>query len=63
MNVHTHKTVTILRDVDWDEYQVPSEQEGSYYYTDDKEDAVDTAKAIHGQDAIIKYRQVVPTYN
>jgi hypothetical protein len=44
------KTILITRDAD-DEYRVPSKdgREAGAYYTNDKEDALATAKAIWGQ--------------
>jgi hypothetical protein len=42
------------------EYRVPAEDgyEDGAYYTDDKEDAVSTAKKVFGDDATIKFRSV-----
>jgi hypothetical protein len=55
------KTITIRKNLTWGgEYRIPGKRdtEASAYYTDDKEDAVETAKAIHGKDIIIKFRSV-----
>jgi len=52
------KTITIhKRD---GEYRVPGKKgtEASSYYTDDKEDAIRTAKAEHGNKITIKFRSV-----
>lgn len=51
-------TVIITRDLEWNEYQVlpagaPARQT---YHTDDRQDAVDTAKAIAGADCRIVFK-------
>jgi len=54
------KTITICKNVTYGEYRVPGRKgtEASAYYTDDKEDAVATAKAEHGKNVVIKFRSV-----
>jgi hypothetical protein len=54
------KTITIRKNVMYGEYRVPGKKgtEASAYYTDDKEDAVATAKAEHGKNVVIKFRSV-----
>lgn len=54
------KTITITKNLNYGEYRVPGKKgtEADSYYTDDKEDAIETAKAIHGKTAIIKFRSV-----
>jgi len=52
--------ITILKNTALNEYRVPGKKgtETSSYYTDDKEDAIATAKAEHGKGIIIKFRTV-----
>ena len=60
MNNATHN-VTIKKLADWgDEYRVPSPDgtEAGAYYTDDKEDAINTARVMHGDDIVILFRTV-----
>lgn len=54
----TSKTITILQ-ASWGEYRVPGPKgtEAQAYYTDDREDAVGTAKAIYGQDTKVKFKR------
>ena len=54
------KTITIRKNVTYGEYRVPGRKstEAAAYYTDDKEDAVATAKAEHGKNVVIKFRSV-----
>jgi hypothetical protein len=54
------KTITITKNVNYNEYRVPGKKgtEASAYYTDDKEDAINTAKAEHGKNITIKFRSV-----
>ena len=55
------KTITIRKNLTWGgEYRVPGKRdtEASACYSDDKEEAVETAKAIHGKNVIIKFRSV-----
>lgn len=54
------KIVTIKKNVSYNEYRVPgkSGNEASAYYTDDKDDAIATARAEHGNDIIIKFKSV-----
>jgi hypothetical protein len=54
------KTIVIKKSTVYNEYRVPGKKdmEASAYYTDDKEDAIATAKAEHGKDIIIKFRSV-----
>ena len=54
----TGKTITITKN--YNEYRVPGKKgtEASAYYTDDKEDAIETAKAEHGKNVVIKFRSV-----
>lgn len=42
------------------EYQVPGIEPGaaSTYYTEDRQDAIDTCKVIHGVDTIIRFRHI-----
>jgi len=42
--------ITITYSLDWAEYRVPGPAgtEAQAYYTDDREDAEDTAKAVYG---------------
>jgi len=48
--------VTILWDSAWEEFQVPSDAEGHLYHTPDIDDAVDTARAMHGKDVEMYFR-------
>jgi len=42
--------VKVYFNSEWQEYIVkPSSNESEWYYTDDKEDAIDTAKSIAGE--------------
>lgn len=54
--------VTILRCTAYNEYRVPStkgtKHEASAYYTDDREDALATAIAMHGENVEVKFRSV-----
>lgn len=52
--------ITIRFNRDYNEYRVPGKvnNEAQAYYTDDKEDAIDTAKLIHGEDVKITFRNV-----
>ena len=47
--------IKIVLDVEWGDYIVPGIDgtEAQAYYTDDKEDAYDTARAIFGQDVFL----------
>lgn len=56
----TAKTITIIKNLNYNEYRVPGKKgtEASAYYTDDKEDAIATAKAEHGKNVVIKFRSV-----
>ena len=51
------KVITIHHHPDYDEYRVPSGSKkiGAGYFTNDKKDAEDTARSIHGKDIIIKH--------
>lgn len=51
---------TIWIKYDGEEYKVPGpdHRDQSDYFTDDKEDAIGTAKAMHGDDIIIKFKRV-----
>lgn len=51
--------IVITRDV-YDEYRVPAPdgQEAGAYYTDDKQDAIDTLQAMHGQGARYRIKRV-----
>lgn len=57
------KVVTIEKSLDG-EYRVPAEDgyENGAYYTDDREDAIDTAIHIYGANAQIKFRSVREFY-
>lgn len=48
--------VTTIRINDFDEYEVPDGSDT--YYTDDREDAIATARVIHGADVKITFRRV-----
>ena len=52
--------VIIVYSLAWAEYQVPGPDntEDQIYFTDDKEDAIDTAKAIFGTDIEIEFQDV-----
>lgn len=54
------KTITIEKDSSTGEYRVPAPDgyENGATYTDDMQDAIDTAKSIYGKDVIIKFRSV-----
>ncbi len=54
------KTVVIKKSTVYNEYRVPGKKdtEASAYYTDDKDDAITTAKAEHGDNIVIKFRSV-----
>jgi hypothetical protein len=56
----TPKTITIQKNIAYNEYRVPGKKgtEASSYYTDDKEDAIRTAKAEHGNNITIKFKSV-----
>lgn len=42
-------TTTVYRDVEWEEYRVKTAgQKGTGYHTNDKQDAMDTARSIAG---------------
>lgn len=45
---------------DGDEYRVPGPDrtEAQAYYTDDREDAIDTCKAIHGRNVRVLFKRV-----
>lgn len=47
-------TVTITYNSESDEYIVP-EKNGEEYHTDDKQDAITTAKSMHGNEVTIKH--------
>lgn len=50
------KTAVIIKyDRDWNEYKVPVGDD-TYYHTDDREDAIDTAKGIYGSNVLIKIK-------
>jgi hypothetical protein len=53
-------TVTITFSTDWGEYRVPGPAgtEAQAYYTDDRDDAEDTARAVYGPAVVIKHRRV-----
>lgn len=50
------KTVYIDHHPDFDEYKVHLGKGSSGYYTNDKQDAIDTARAEHGKDAALRHR-------
>ena len=54
------KNITIIYRPEWDEYEVPDKTKSlqSGYFTDDKEDATDTARTIYGNDIVIKFKTV-----
>ena len=57
--IKENKVVTIHHHPDYDEYRVPNPGEkgkGAGYFTNDKKDAEDTARSIHGKDIVIKHR-------
>jgi hypothetical protein len=47
-NEANFKTATVYFDSDWEQYQVVERATGSTYYTDDKDDAIGTAKHMVG---------------
>lgn len=56
------KTITIIYRPEWDEYEVPdktrAKSKDGGYFTDDKEDAMDTARTIYGNNVKIKFKTV-----
>lgn len=58
-------TTIAIRKNDYDEYEVPAEfvfhnrreVAAEIYYTDDKDDAIGTAKMIHGADVVCKFKR------
>lgn len=55
----TKKVVWIVHDVGWDEYRVPGKNPKNpkqVYHTEDKRDAITTARAIHGKDVEIRFK-------
>lgn len=54
---HERLEQVTIRINDVDEYEVP-DIDGYLYFTDDKQDAIDTAKWINGSDVVIKFRRV-----
>lgn len=52
--------VVIIYSLEWAEYRVPGldNTEEQIYFTDDKEDALDTAKAIFGANADITFQDM-----
>ena len=53
-------SITITYSLAWAEYRVPGPAgtEAQACYTDDREDAVDTAKAIYGFDVVITWQDL-----
>lgn len=47
------KKIKIKFNEEWNEFRVPTNV-GTLYYTDDKRDAIDTAKAEHGHQIKVK---------
>jgi len=65
MSLLEQHQVTIKYSREWNEYRVPglvsgkpSYEEKYVYFTDDKEDAEDTARTIFGKDVVIKHKRV-----
>ncbi len=54
------KRITIKYDTGWEQYVVPGPDgtEAQTYFTDDKQDAEDTCRAIYGADVQITHRRV-----
>jgi hypothetical protein len=53
------KSITIIYNKYYSEYNVPNTiKTDNGYFTDDKDDAIATAKAIHGVDVIIKFKTI-----
>jgi len=52
--------ITIQYNIDNNEYRVPGivPTEAAAIYTDDKQDAIDTARLIYGDDVTIKIRRI-----
>jgi len=57
--INEGKSITIQNNYDG-EYRVPGPKgnEAQAYYTDDKQDAIDTAKKVWGNDVNIKFKKV-----
>ena len=55
------KRICIVFDPDWDEYSFNSGDgsEAQRYRTPDKDDAVDTCRAVYGRDVVITHRRAV----
>lgn len=47
--------IIIKYDAQWNEYKVPV-GEDTYYHTDDREDAINTARGIYGSKSVIHVR-------
>lgn len=54
------KEIVITYSLAWAEYRVPGPNgtEAQACYTEDKEDAEDTARAIYGSDVVISFQDV-----
>lgn len=58
-------TAILIKKNEYDEFEVPTEfvfsnrreVAAEIYYTDDKHDAIDTAKMIHGVDVVCKFKR------
>jgi hypothetical protein len=52
------KTIWIQKNTAYNEFRVPGKKgtEASAYYTDDKDDAIQTAIAEHGKNIIIRFK-------
>ena len=59
MKPFSSRNVTIIFDPDWNEYRVPGPAgtEAQAYYTDDRDDAIDTALVIWGAGANISVQR------
>ena len=42
----------VIKRNDYDEYEVPAPTTSELYFTDDRDDAIGTAKIIHGTDEL-----------
>ncbi len=53
------KRITIKYDTGWEQYAAPGPDgtEAQCYYTDDREDAIDTCRAIYGVDVQITHQR------
>ncbi|TFG82817.1 MAG: hypothetical protein E4G74_02140 [Erysipelotrichales bacterium] len=49
--------VILIKKNEYDEFEVPTTSDSEIYFTDDKQDATDTAMFFHGAEVVVLFRR------